>query len=99
MSSLVDATKGTPYGVPDTSKSEMEQFNDVATQVLDFLAITTIAQDATAVLRQVPATPLVHQLKCSYVTSLIRFPPLILVVIQMVESLVEICMESMQDQQ
>ena len=93
LSSLVSATKGlTIYCVPDLTEDTLEKLNE-ATHALD-LATTTTVKDITAV-RRVAETPpnftaLIMQLK-RYTTLLMtlfgRESPLLIVVIQMVESL------------
>ena len=93
LSSLVSATKGlTIYCVPDLSEDAIEKLNE-ASQALD-IATTTTVKDVTAC-RRVAETPpnfnaLLMQLKryCTLLMTLFgRESPLLIVVIQMVESL------------
>ena len=93
LSSLVSASKGlTPYCVPDITEHELEKINE-ATAALD-LATTTTVKDVTAC-RRVAQTPLgfqelLMQLKryaILLVTLFRRESPLLIVLIQMVDSL------------
>ena len=93
LSSLVSASKGlTPYCVPDITEHDLEKINE-ATAALD-LATTTTVKDVTAC-RRVAQTPpgfqeLLMQLKryaILLVTLFGKESPLLIVLIQMVDSL------------